>query len=138
MRRRRNLTRVVGYTFNADTYCVEDMENMGENENLPDLSEDEPKPIMSTDEAGDTPDHCCVCKEIIDNSWGPSTVEYAVEGLEQYVYARVLSKPLENFNLECLDAWHERLGQCIVDNHDKWMMELFEATREYDEETKVG
>jgi hypothetical protein len=134
------MTEVVGYTFNADIYCVEDMEELGSVDlrKRAKISDDEPKPIFSTDEAGDTPDHCCVCGELIDNSWGPSTVGYAIDGLQEYVLARVNGNSIENFNLECLDAWHERLGQCIVDNHDKWMMNMYEATREYDEVTKVG
>jgi hypothetical protein len=127
------MTEVVGYTFNADTYCVWHMEIKGTISYLPDISEDDPKPIFSTDEAGNSPDHCCVCGELIENSWHGGIVEYAVSMLEEYVIARVTGdRDKATFNLKCLDAWHERLGQCIVDRHDDWMIGLYDLTRDYD------
>lgn len=136
---------VVGYMYNADLWhedCIiqthGDLELWAErlgidpNDEHSYDSDEYPKVILSQSESGDVPDSCCVCHGLLDTSWSGDTVEYAVSSLENYVIARVTGLAIKQ-NMEVLDAWAERLSSCIVDDHDKWMIDLYNVTREYDD-----
>lgn len=104
---------IVGYSYEADTYCVDcATETEG----------DEVHPIFDTDEAGDTPDHCGDCGELLDTSWHNSTIEYAIESLAEYaVYGRG--------NSEVLDVWLDKLCMCGLSAKDEAIKLYYDEVR---------
>lgn len=104
---------VIGYSYDADTYCV-DCAAQTEGEEV--------HPIFDTDEAGDSPDHCGDCGELLDTSWHDSTIEYVVEALAEYVTN-------QHGNTEVLDQWHEKLNWCGISTKDKVVRIAYDEVR---------
>lgn len=147
---------VVGYTYDADLHCVDCTReyverSIGDNPQIP-LDSGEPSkedliddilqglmeftdsegntlhPIFSTDEAGDSPDHCGDCGAYIDTSWHTETVIYAVGALWEYVEAYVdISK--SKGNVEVLDIWANELRNCNIDKNDEFVLFMYDAVR---------
>lgn len=139
---------VVGYTYDAATHCVDctakyarglmqgdDVEilNAIENETLRDSENNPIHPIFSTDEAGDTPDHCDDCGAFIDNSWSGETQDYAVDALWEYVQDTVIGGRT-NPDPEVLDIWLENLQWCMTDAKDELIMCLYRVVRKSEHE----
>lgn len=137
---------VVGYSYNADTFCPdctieyiriidpsitsEGISKILQGEvEFPDNEGNPIHPIFGTQEAGDTPDHCGDCGEFIDTSWSGDTVDYAVEALEQYVGGYFKQSEIRHGNPEVLDIWAENLGFCIIDEWQEAIRDMYEAIR---------
>jgi hypothetical protein len=144
------MTRVVGYTYDAGVHCPDctieyvrkNMPKYHTEDDLHDIldgttdfwdSEKNPiHPIFSTDEAGDTPEHCEDCHAFIDNSWSGETVFYAVDALWRYIVDVVSIKYAGD--PEILDIWRDNLRWCHVDSRDELVIDLYDKTREHDKE----
>jgi hypothetical protein len=85
-------------------------------------------PIFSTDEAGDSPDNCASCGELIDNSWSGSTVNYAVEQLRTYVMEYMDDQ--EASDVETMDGWAEHMHGCILETQDERVLLLYDTARD--------
>jgi hypothetical protein len=136
---------VVGYAYDADQHCVDctkeyvirhiaHFTEKKVNEILDgtlefvDSEGNMLHPIFSTDEAGDSPDHCGDCGAYIDTSWHTETVIYAVSALWEYVEAYVdISK--SKGNVEVLDIWANELRNCNIDKNDEFVLFMYDAVR---------
>jgi hypothetical protein len=131
--------KVVGYAYDADTHCVDCTReyvqlwsNDPEGDVQPDSIEDVMDgkvdfhdgegnpihPIFSIDEAGDTPTHCGDCGMFIDDSWTFSTVDYAVESIEEFLDGN-------RGYTSTLEVWAENLKWCIISDHDREVVDRF-------------
>lgn len=158
------MTQVIGYSFDADTYCVDctldyvrctpykdyvfgehDDEDISDQPGIINLTkaielevirdnEGNPiHPIFSTDEAGDTPDHCGDCHASIRTSWSGETTNYAIDTLWDYVQASVNGESHRG-NTEVLDEWCSHAEWCTSDPKDVLVIALYKTTREHDNE----
>lgn len=117
---------IVGYTFDADTWCVPCTEARypelyATDGVLMDSEGNEVCPIFDYDEAGDTPTHCGGCGAFIDDSWGPSTVTYAEDAVRDFL-------DTGSGNTEVLATW--------VDNGYPWAGFDEELAERFEEATR--
>jgi hypothetical protein len=135
--------KVVGYSYDADTHCVDCTRKYAEqNASLDEMfkefypssvdidrlietmsdSEGNPlHPIFEIDEAGDCPTHCGDCGVFIDDSWNGDTMNYAACAIEAYVVNH-------EGNAEVLDVWAENLRWCI--GADEHLLDRYRKLRE--------
>jgi hypothetical protein len=157
------MTSVVGYSFNADTYCEDctmdyarsvpyseyDFQEYGDEDitsehnpgifnmtkaiELEVIKDDEGNsihPIFSIDDAGDTPDHCCVCGAFIDNSWSGETVSYVIEGLGNHIEGYIGRNEFGGGNVLTLDTWADNLSDCWISAQDEDILAVYKFIRE--------
>jgi hypothetical protein len=128
--------KVVGYAYDADTHCVDctrdyireqsDAVNVVEHAELVLKGEVEFEdtegnlihPIFSIDEAGDAPTHCGDCGAFIDDSWSGSTVDYAIESIEEFLDGN-------RGYTSTLEVWAENLKWYIISDHDREVVDRF-------------
>lgn len=145
--------KVIGYSFDADTYCVDCTERYvkehnkidGRNLNADEMDmfrngeweflDSEGNPIhamFDTDESGGSPDHCGNCHAYIDTSWSGECASYAVNALANYVEAAMNANEHAG-NPEVLDEWEESLQWVHgLEQREELIIELYKAVREHE------
>lgn len=121
---------VVGYTADADTFCVACAEarypgatdwradDFDPAEHL-DSEGNEVYPLFGSSECLAA---CCVCGELLDTSWGPDEVDYAVSMLRDAIRA--------NRTSDFLETLADHLGWCWVDQEGERVVRVFEYLNE--------
>jgi hypothetical protein len=135
--------KVVGYSYDAALHCpdctkkyaftiqamTEDFWTLFENGDaaIIDSEHNELHAIFSTDEAGDTPDHCDDCGAFIDTSWHSSTMEYAEDAMRDYIKSYFQNRDSDR-NAETLDIWNENMDWCL--GRDEKLRSIYNKIRE--------
>ena len=122
--------KVVGYKYDADTHCVDctvkyianayniDQVDVDDLDDYEDSEGNDLHPILDTNEAGDTPTHCGDCGAFIDDSWSGSTVDYAIESIEEFLDGN-------RGYTSTLEVWAENLKWYIISDHDREVVDRF-------------
>ena len=115
---------IVGFTADADTWCVDCAiahygDGIMKNGSVLVLDGEgnEVHPLFSTDESGDTPDSCGDCCALIDTSWSPSAVDYAIDRIAEAIETRRRN--------DVLDTWAEHVRWCGITSTDRYILDMY-------------
>jgi hypothetical protein len=126
-----NCTELIGFTADADTYCVQCAEDIyGADTDGREDGEGNPLGAIFGGSETDSPSHCAACGDLIPEdltSYGVSYVEDAIrEHIRAAVFVQSNGREFYTGRAGVVDAWREEYGDAL----DAKLCETYDAIRE--------